>query len=700
MAEKKADSLEEAADAAVLKLSDKQEKDLSALVRTSWEQSSASRVQWMEDKREGLAMYWGVRAPKDFPWKNCANLHVPLTRTICDTLHSNLIGSLDLIKPVSVMAVGPEDVPKARKAEKLLNWQFSTQVDYVDLTDRLVQTMLQFGAAPVKVRYCVERRDGKKVFDGLKVEVLMPERFLVPPDALNGNVQDMDYVIHEMPMSRSDLIKRKNAGAYPDLTDEDVKKAGDAVTKAETLENTALENLRSFYSGVDAQQSTAPQRSYGTMVEWCGSFDYDDDGVDEPVMVSAIKELDFKVIRAVKLEGPRPFVLVNFSDIAGRAFGESVPDLLLRINQELNTIHNQRVDAVTVTNIPFFFFDPTAGFNPDALQLVPGMGVPVNGSPSQAVYFPSLNTSRPEMYREEENLFLYAERMLGAGSNVQGIMQTKRITATEISSIDRRAGIRFLTIFNRLRRGIRDIFRLALALDRKHMPAEIQVRVTGIELSAPLFETISSDDIEGQLDAIVNGNSIVDDQAEKQEMLQAYNMGMMNPLIARDEVAVYELTRDLFVKLGVKRVDSYLKRPVDELPKSPEEEHNLILQEEEVEPNLGENVEDHLNKHAAMINSENFKLFSRKAQLILVKHYQSTLKMKEQVERLQLVMRLQQVNSMLMQSEMTGEIPPGAVEAMGGMGPPGQPGPAASAPAPQAPAARGAPTPGGRRVPA
>src|SRR3990167_6960504 len=84
----------------------------------NYDSANAARQKWLQDKEDGLKLYWGIRKSKDFPFKNCANLHVPLIRTIADTLHSNIMGSIDTEKPISIMPVGPEDVPKARRVEK------------------------------------------------------------------------------------------------------------------------------------------------------------------------------------------------------------------------------------------------------------------------------------------------------------------------------------------------------------------------------------------------------------------------------------------------------------------------------------------------------------------------------------------------------------------------------------------------------
>lgn len=627
------------------------------------ESANAARSKWLQDKEEGLNLYWGIRKSKDFPFKNCANLHVPLIRTIADTLHSNIMGSIDTEKPISIMPVGPEDVPKARRVEKVLNWQLSTQVDYNDLVDKISQSTLIYGIAPVKVRYVIDKDvKGKVRFDGVKINVVHPERILIPSDAPTIDVEDMEFIMQEIPMSKSDLKKRIASKSFDKIPEDELDKIGILASQASRSDEDYLENVRSFYTGMETDHAEDKiDKRYVTVIEWYGHFDYNGDGIDEPVMAYILKE-NKRILRAVPWERRRPFVIVAFSEVLHKATGESLPDLLKDINRELDTLHNQRVDAVTIANIPPFFFDPVGGFNPNEIVLTPGTGIPTNGRPQDAVYFPTLNTVRPEMYQEEEQLYQYAERMLGAGANVQGVMNTKRVTATEIATTDRRSGIRFLTIFNRIRKGLKEIARLVLELDEEYMPKEIQVRVTGLGSEQPIFETISRDDLGAQVDIMVRGNSILDEQAEKSEMMQAYQIGIMNPLISSDPIAIYELTRDLFLKLNIKRVDSYLRQPMDEIPKTPDEEHNLFMQEEYVEPNIRENYEDHLAKHAEVINnSDKFDLLSNVAKNNLMRHYSDTMRMKQQIELFQMMQKASAVNGALMQSQMTGDIVPEAL---------------------------------------
>lgn len=629
-------------------LTDGQKLELMKQVELQWQISNAARVKWMNDRQEGLQLYWGIRRPKDFPFRNAANVHIPLIRTIMDTLHANIMGSVDIDNPARIIPVGQEDVAKARKIEKLLNWQFQTQIDYGDLVDKSVHSALLYGIAPLKLRYVIEKEDGKKTYDGLKWEILPPERFMIPPDASDSNVNDMDYIIHEVTMSKSDLKKRMMSGRYVRLSDEELNRTGENVTRHRREWDDFFESIRSIYSGIESINITTPEKRYATVFEWYGNYDYNNDGIEEPIMCSVLKD-HRRLLRAVKWNRKRPFVLIDFSYILNRAHGESVPEILKILNQELNTLHDLNIDALTLANMPYFFFDPVAGYTPDDIRLAPGVGIPTNGPPQQAIYFPQMNTKFNEMSRAEQDLVSYGERMLGAGANVQGIMQPKRITATEIQTIDRRSGIRFLTLFNRIRKGLEQVFRLALEYDKEYMPKELQVRITGINDDKPVFDTFKRSDLEAEVDIIVNGNSVLDQQADTQEMAQLYQVGMQNPLIQRSETAMYELTRDLFKKLGAKRIDAYLHKPKDQLPVAPEVENNLFMQEEDSTPHLAENVQEHLKSHAELINSDNFKLLSKKGQMLLVKHYQATMRMQAALQQQQLVQQGQQVNAELMQ---------------------------------------------------
>ena len=80
---------------------------------------------WNEKRLYDINAYEGRKKPVNFPWKNASNFPVPLTPTLVDTAHANIIGSAfaDDEKIVGVKGVAKEDIRTAPFLADLLNWQ-------------------------------------------------------------------------------------------------------------------------------------------------------------------------------------------------------------------------------------------------------------------------------------------------------------------------------------------------------------------------------------------------------------------------------------------------------------------------------------------------------------------------------------------------------------------------------------------------
>src|SRR3990167_5022023 len=438
---------ENAIDTGDIQLPELAENSLIKKVLNDYETANSQRTEWLKKKARGLELYWGVRdQEKTFPFKNCADVKVPLIRTLKETLHSNVWASFDIDEPFNVLPVGLEDVEKARKVRKFINWQFTNEIDFQEVLDGVLDHSLVYGHAVLKTSYLKEVRMRKtegpegvqeatpeSVFDGIKVDLINPEDFLFPPYACHNNVQELDYVIHEIPMTSSDIRRRMASGQYRQVK-LDKPRSGAGAYSPNDISIQDVKNrhvgIYAFDTGPDSRMS---ENKHHHVIEWYGFYDIDDDGIEENIMVTMLKD-SRQILRMVVWDINRPFVVIRFSPLTNSPWGESVADLLGQINEELNTLHNQRVDAVTLNNIPYGFYDPLSGFDPENIQLVPGLMIPTNGPPSNAVHFPVHNAIRPEMYREEEMLAAYAERLIGAGANIQGTENSSTISATEVAT--------------------------------------------------------------------------------------------------------------------------------------------------------------------------------------------------------------------------------------------------------------------------
>jgi hypothetical protein len=140
-----------------------------------------------------------------------------------------------------------------------------------------------------------------------------------------------------------------------------------------------------------------------------------DDGIDEE-LVAWVEDRSKRVIRVTYLErvgpgGKRPFVLKKFIPQLvpmEKALGE----ILYGLNNELDYIHNQRLDYGTIQNLPFFFYRASSGLNPVQLKLGPGMGVPVD-DPQGDVNFPRVSGGTGYGFQEEAQVTRYAENASG-----------------------------------------------------------------------------------------------------------------------------------------------------------------------------------------------------------------------------------------------------------------------------------------------
>ena len=470
---------------------------------------------------------------------------------------------------------------------------------------------------------------------------------------MTDDVQKLDFVMHEIPMTTSDIRRRMASGQYRGV------EIPEPTYGAYNASNTDFKYIRDSYIGTShvehSNRGGFDEAKSHRVVEWYGFFDVDEDGIEESVMVTVL--LDKRsVLRAVVWPISRPFVIVRWSPIFNTPFGESIADMVGKINEELNTLHNQRVDAVTLANVPYGFYDPLSGFDPEKIELTPGLMLPTNGDPSHAVYFPTMQPIRPEMYREEELLMSYAERLVGAGANAQGAINPKRMSATEVSTVDRRSGIRFLSIFKRIQDGLETIARIVLEYNQLFMPPKKQVRVMGandypVFASKVSFENFQKEELQGKFDFVAVGASIMDDEANKAEQMQVYQLGMSNPLIIHDPMAIYNLTKDTLVAMGRVNWASYLPKPQVMSPMDPELENDKMASGESVDPVQGENIALHLKKHAEFINSPQFKMVPQEAQMEVVIHYQKTMKLQQlemQMKQLEAQQQEMQKQQMMM----------------------------------------------------
>src|SRR5207249_70444 len=107
--------------------------------------------------------------------------------------------------------------------------------------------------------------------------------------------------------------------------------------------------------------------------------------------------------------GRRPFVFGRYLPRKKQFYGLSFPEVIRDIQDEINTMHNQRVDAGTIQNTPFGFFRASMTLPPQTMRVKPGDMVPVD-NPQTDINFPRMPGGTVFGQNEEALLYQYFER--------------------------------------------------------------------------------------------------------------------------------------------------------------------------------------------------------------------------------------------------------------------------------------------------
>lgn len=116
-------------------------------------EADKSRDDWGSKQRKYTRQRYGVRRGKQsIPWKNAANLNVPLIDKAIRRWKPGIVRLVADAEPVAhFFATEPNDVDSARIAERFYNWLFKWEMDSLDSVVYLADMVAQRGTGWVEV---------------------------------------------------------------------------------------------------------------------------------------------------------------------------------------------------------------------------------------------------------------------------------------------------------------------------------------------------------------------------------------------------------------------------------------------------------------------------------------------------------------------------------------------------------------------
>lgn len=554
--------------------------------------------------------YEGKKRPTTFPWINASNFPVPLTPTLLDTAQANIVGSM-FANPnqiVSIKPIGIEDKQNSKYVESLLNWQLLDDIKIFTHIDQWVHCGLKHGRSTIKLIPNPET-------GSLSVEIIPIENMIYPVDTKGYQGNETDHVFQEVLLDDNDMEDRKVMGVYDNIDD---------IPKGRKLINTSerLQQARDAISGRGV--NTRRNRDYYYLLECYLTYYYTPKGEKGGKAPKKKVELICTVAPASKMllriaENP----LVDENGNAVRPFVElipyderSLPEIVRKIQEELDYAHNQNINAADKAISPPGFYPSNGDFDPELNQLVPGGFYPAPNP--RDIVFQEINVN-PIFERQEDRYWDLAERLTGLTELFQAVQPDSSSTLGEAVLRNNRAEIRFARLYKQVEVGFKKLISLIYFYDQKFLRDDVKVKILGTSDIQSMSE-IFPDGIQGKYDYSFSSKPITETQIDRDNAIAFYLNMKDNPIVAANEANLYRVSKVYADAMGQNNFESLVSKPKSADTLTAEEAINLIMSgRREILPDPAIDAERYIFKIQMHMRSQSFQLADDEMKTAFVK---------------------------------------------------------------------------------
>lgn len=435
------------------------------------EEEKNNRNWWDYQIDKYIALRYGIRPIKTFPWVNCANYVIPQIDADINRLKPSYVNLLNISPLVSFEGYGAEDQEAARLRECLFDWRMKTKVNYFKPYVLGIDHMLEQGAVVFKVSWKYSTRNYTKIVDigEFPQQVLdaiydprvtdqilaqiMVEEFMIDI-SFEENKQAIDKAVGKFREGESvfelNLVEEKDN--QPELTAVNIREdlvvpincmdlhdASFIDYKFPTSKNDIKISMRdgryeefpdekidAWISGAPVNRNNRYPRSTPVtnkntaeiiLHETCCWYDVNDDGILEKCIATYPDSDPTAILRFIELpydHGQWPYTLIkrelNDEGIySSRSIGQLDEDFQNGISAALN----QSIDNGTIVNTPTIVTRRNTLSNIKNLKFVPGQTIETNGPTSDYEVRQNINSSQTTLFQQAQYLKSWADQRTG-----------------------------------------------------------------------------------------------------------------------------------------------------------------------------------------------------------------------------------------------------------------------------------------------
>lgn len=469
---------------------------LSAEIGTILDEALRNQEPLLKKLRKWEKMYKGIRPPKNFPYTGAANTAIPLTRWLTETVLVRIIDTLFSQKKVWIARArkkGYEDL--AIQIEDGLDWWQRWIVKFRKSIFSPLLQAIKMGTGVIYMPYVREKRtmyryptkeevkdskikkyvakNGEKVvkipetvYDGPKIYPISREDFVISSDATC--IKDAFLVGYRTYISKS-KFKARVASGYYDIDESTVE----SIIKGDELDETKRERIADAFKEVDPGN-----RDRVAIWELWFSFDVDgDDEADDIVMSYHVNtKTPLRARYNEYFYGFRPFKEFVFNPVEYMFDGDGMCTMLEQLQEEMDTVHNQRLDRMNQINAPVYLRRSGSGIGDQKIH--PGAILDVDDIETAYKEFVHHDVY-PSTERTESLIVQYAMNVAGVSPNQMGQSTSERPVARETLALIQELNKKYKFFIDNLREDVAEIAMMAIEEFTQFQPTYTYRKKTG-----------------------------------------------------------------------------------------------------------------------------------------------------------------------------------------------------------------------------
>lgn len=497
-----------------------------------------------------------------------SNIFVPYTFMICEVIRARLAESLFSERPyVSVLPREEGDRTRADKLSTLLDWQLSERMRVSSIfKDDILQNMVIFGSA-VTFTGWRKRTRGITKMEQVDAPLLMDDglplldEYGTPKTFTDRQPQSVDVVVYDDPVlqsidlfdffvdpTASDIDDARYCGHREYLTRGDLESVDkykidwSKLSPETNIEDGRKERLEQQGRTMDGENYDREDKGGKYLVHH-----YWEDDRHVVIINGQQAALDE---RNPFWHGMKPYDKCCYSPLANNFFGVGIPEMLASLQDELNTVRNQRIDYNSMALRRMFKVKKGCGLTgKDLIWRQNGVLQVENMDDVQEIQIAPLPASA---FSNEAMIKQDMRDVTGCHDIIMGLANADE-TATTTMTKDNNASVRFKDVVSAAcLRLLVPVSEKCIALDQQFLTEERAVRL--LDEGAQEIFYISPWELDGNYDIIYVGSAVepaANKQMEKQRAVDAYAQLAGNPLYQQDMGAMQKLIEYLLTSLGV-----------------------------------------------------------------------------------------------------------------------------------------------------